>query len=384
MLRITSAFDSGAIVLEGIRSADGREHVDLSIRRDSHEDFAQWFHFRLVGARARPCTLRFVNASRCTYPQGWVGYRIAASYDGDDWFRIDTTYADGVLSADFTPEGDSVHIAYFEPYSWERHRALIGRVGRSPLAEVETLATTRDGRDLDAVRVAGPGGATGRRQVWIIARQHPGESMAEWFVEGLLERLVDPADALAREALEQATFHVVPNMNPDGSVRGNLRTSATGANLNREWLKPSKDRSPEVFAVRQRMEETGVDLFIDAHGDEALPYVFVAGSEMLPDFTDRQRVEQAAFVADFKAASPDFQDRYGYSPDKYSTDALKLASKWVGHRFGCLSLTLEMPFKDNADAPDARVGWNGARSKALGRAILEPMAKNLRRAVVPA
>ncbi len=23
-----------------------------------------------------------------------------------------------------------------------------------------------------------------RRQVWIVARQHPGESMAEWFMEG--------------------------------------------------------------------------------------------------------------------------------------------------------------------------------------------------------
>ena len=28
-------------------------------------------------------------------------------------------------------------------------------------------------------------------------------------------------------------------MNPDGSVRGNLRTNAAGANLNREWMTPS-------------------------------------------------------------------------------------------------------------------------------------------------
>lgn len=25
-----------------------------------------------------------------------------------------------------------------------------------------------------------------KRQVWIVARQHPGESMAEWFMEGAL------------------------------------------------------------------------------------------------------------------------------------------------------------------------------------------------------
>jgi murein tripeptide amidase MpaA len=27
--------------------------------------------------------------------------------------------------------------------------------------------------------------------VWLYARQHPGESMAEWWMEGALEKLVD-------------------------------------------------------------------------------------------------------------------------------------------------------------------------------------------------
>jgi murein tripeptide amidase MpaA len=30
-----------------------------------------------------------------------------------------------------------------------------------------------------------------------------------------------------------------------------------------------------------------------------------------------------------------------------------------------------MPFKDNANLPDARVGWNGARSASLGAAMLQ-------------
>jgi murein tripeptide amidase MpaA len=51
-----------------------------------------------------------------------------------------------------------------------------------------------------------------------------------------------------------------------------------GANLNREWLEPSADKSPEVQLVRKDAG-TGVDLFLDIHGDESLPYVFVAGTE---------------------------------------------------------------------------------------------------------
>jgi hypothetical protein len=51
---------------------------------------------------------------------------------------------------------------------------------------------------------------------------------AEWFMEGLLERLTSGSDAVARALLRQAVVYAVPNMNPDGSYRGHLRTNAAG------------------------------------------------------------------------------------------------------------------------------------------------------------
>src|SRR3546814_15223582 len=62
---------------------------------------------------------------------------------------------------------------------------------------------------------------------------------------GALERLTDVADPVARRLREKATFHIVPNMNPDGSFHGHLRTNAAGVNLNREWHAPTLERSPE-------------------------------------------------------------------------------------------------------------------------------------------
>ena len=82
-------------------------------------------------------------------------------------------------------------------------------------------------------------------------------------------------------------------MNPDGSYRGHLRTNAVGANLNREWLEPTMERSPEVYLVREQMLNIGVDMFLDIHGDEALPYNFVAGCEGNPSYDERnQALEQ--------------------------------------------------------------------------------------------
>jgi murein tripeptide amidase MpaA len=68
---------------------------------------------------------------------------------------------------------------------------------------------------------------------------------------------------------------------------------------------------------------------------------------------------------------------YGYAASKYNEELLTLASKYIGHTYKCLSLTLEMPFKDNANLPDPHVGWNGARSAALGAAMLQPILLSL-------
>ena len=332
--------------------------------------------------RCARCALEITltNAGATTYPNGWRDYRACASYDRVHWFRVPTRYVDGTLLISHRSERSSIYFAYFEPYLWERHLRLLAELEATGAAAISPLASTADGRDLDVVTLGSAGSARAdakkvAKKVWIIARQHPGESMAEWFAEGFMRRLVDRYDAVARRVLERCVVRVVPNMNPDGSVRGNLRASGTGANLNREWLNPTLERSPEVLAVRDCIHATGVDFFLDVHGDEALPYVFVAGAEMLPHFTAAQRLEQQRFCAAFERASPDFQTKHGYPSGSFSADSLKLASKYVADRFGCLSLTLEMPFKDNANLPDEKYGWNGARSARLGAALVQAIAE---------
>lgn len=372
MISVTSQFDAGAIE---VIAADRPDDIRLHIRADAAAEFRQWFYFRLQGARGAPCTMRFLNAGACTYPTGWKDYQVVASYDRHDWFRVPTSYDGSVMTVIHVPERDSVYYAYFEPYSWERHLDLIGRAERSPLARVRRLGTTVEGRDLDCITIGAAG--TAKQAVWVIARQHPGETMAEWFVEGLVDALLDAANPLARTLLARAVVHLVPNMNPDGSVRGNLRTNAAGANLNREWMAPSMETSPEVALVRAAIEAAPPAVFLDVHGDEALPYVFVAGNEMLPDFTPMQAAAQRLFCDAFRRANPDFQTVHGYPVGKYNADAMKLASKYIGHRYGVVSLTLEMPFKDNADLPDPRVGWSGARSARLGAAALQPILTGL-------
>lgn len=370
-LHISSHFDGGAI--EVIKLTDPK-NIELKLRRDNAADFAQWFYLCLHGAAGTPVVLNFINAGQSAYPTGWEGYRVTASDDHQNWCRLDTQFDGEVMRVAFTPASNCVYLAYFEPYSHERHLDLIGSAASSQHVTLERLGSTLDGRDMTLLHITDAASATSpqhKKKIWLIARQHPGETMGEWFVEGLLERLLDASDPVARVLLDKCQFWVVPHMNPDGAVRGNLRTNAAGANLNREWAAPSLDKSPEVFWVRQKMLEVGVDLSLDAHGDEGLPYNFVVGTEGTPGWGARIAALEEAFKSAWVAASPDFQATHCYARGRREEANMTLATNWIGQQFGCLAFTIEMPFKDNADLPSPETGWNGERSKNLGASVLQ-------------
>ena len=373
MISIDTAFDSGNIQVERIA---GPHEIVLTIGKDAHSDFYQWFHFRLSGAMDQRCIIRIIDLNNCAYPGGWPGYRACVSVDRQTWRRALTSFdaksANGTLTIEVTPSVDQLWLAYFAPYSMERHHDLIARIAARPGVRADVPGLSLDGRAIDRLIVG-----DGPKTVWLYARQHPGESMAEWWIEGALERLADPHDPVARLLRQQATFHIVPNMNPDGSFRGHLRTNAAGVNLNREWNAPSAEKSPEVLCVRQAMDKTGCDLAMDVHGDEAIPQVFIAGFEGIPSITPKQ----LALLADYKARlariTPDFQTAKGYPVARPGTANLAMSTNQLAERFGCLAMTLEMPFKDNDDLPCAEYGWSPQRSMQLGRdclaAIMEVM-----------
>ncbi len=363
---ISSNFDGGNIVVLNAKDA---ENIRLAIRPDNASDFFQWFYFRLTGAANTPCRLVVENAKDAAFKDGWDDYRACASYDRETWFRIETTnYDEGQLIIDVTPELDSLYIAYFAPFSQERHADMIAEALHHDAASLRVLGQTIDGRDMDCLSIG-----SGEKTIWITSRQHPGETMAEWWVEGFLARLLDDDDPVSRIMRGKARFHIVPNMNPDGSFRGNLRTNAAGANLNREWGVGNVQTCPEVHCVIQAMNADRPVMVMDVHGDEALPYNFIAGAEGIPGFTEKQGKDLEDFKVAYTAISPDFQTKHGYPVSAPGTSNMTYCTSFTAAEYDCLAMTLEMPFKDNADLPDADFGWSPERAARLGASSLDAM-----------
>lgn len=362
---IDAAFDAGNIEVLSIAGTTAR----LAIRKDHQSDFYQWFHFRVANCAGQELVLKITGLEGSAYPGGWPGYRAAVSEDREFWGRAESSYdaaeEGGTLTVRYRPGGSMAWFAYFAPYSMERHHDLVAGAALSDGVTHRVLGYSLDGQPIDCLDLG-----EGTRQVWLYARQHPGESMAEWWMEGALDCLTDPADPVGRKLRQLCRFHIVPNANPDGSRRGHLRTNAAGINLNREWASPSAEKSPEVLAIRNAMDETGVDFAMDVHGDEAIAAVFLAGFEGIPSWSEELQAGYDRYKAILSRRTPDFQTRLGYPVAGKGKANLAMSTNQLAERFGAVSMTLEMPFKDNNDLPCAAQGWSPERSAILGRDCL--------------
>lgn len=367
-MNISANFDGGKIQ---VLDATDPQNLQLSIPNDTQSEFFQWFYFRLMGGQGQSLNLRIVNAGQASYPEGYEGYQTVASYDREHWFRVPTRFEEGELIIEHTPEFNSVYYAYFAPYSYEQHLNLVHQAQLSSECELISIGKTVEGRDIDLLVVGEPDEQ--KKKIWVIARQHPGETMAEWFMQGLIGRLLDENDPVSRSLLSKAVFYLVPNMNLDGSIAGNLRVNTKGFNYNREWAEPSIENSPEVFHVRNLMDQYGCDLNLDIHGDETLPYNFISGIEGIPSFDERLKKLTDIFIGSWIASCPDFQDNHGYPKNEPGKGNLTICSKHIGERYKCLSLTIEMPFKDNNDLPEPECGWSPDRSILFGESVLQPI-----------
>jgi murein tripeptide amidase MpaA len=121
------------------------------------------------------------------------------------------------------------------------------------------------------------------------------------------------------------------------------------------------------------MDRTGVDFAMDVHGDEAIAANFLAGFEGIPSLKPDQQALFHRFSDELVRLSPDFQTQKGYEIPGPGRANLSMSTAQLAERFGAVSMTLEMPFKDNDDLPDPDQGWSPDRSRLLAHSCLDAL-----------
>ena len=362
-MRIDADFECGNIIVQELTDTG----AILFIRPDSEAEYFQWFYFRVIGVPDIARTFKFANAGEASYVKAWQYYRVLVSYDEKNWFRIPTKYDGSTLTIKHTAVESTTSYAFFVPYLTAQREALLQECESSLLVTRRSIGRSHLGKQLDMVEIGDAVHPV--RKIWVIARQHAGESMAEWATEGLIKRLLDPLDSASHALLSKAKVYVVPNINPDGSALGNLRANAAGVDLNRSWAEPD-DKCPEIVAIQKAMKEIGVDFFLDMHGDEERPFIWVGH----PDVNQSTKAKQIQHQLEQELAERNPEIRP--APKELGEeviDNLGLASNWVAATFNCPAWITELPFAKPADMGDEADSMLQEGCLRFGRTCVEAL-----------
>ena len=108
-----------------------------------------------------------------------------------------------------------------------------------------------------------------KKSVFMIGRQHPGETVGSHVIKGCIDFLLSDSDE-AKKLREIYDFQILPMMNPDGVIVGNSRTGFAGCDLNRRWTKPNEVIHPEIYYTKNLILKTSmnqnISFIIDFHG----------------------------------------------------------------------------------------------------------------------
>ncbi len=367
---IDDDFPGGAIRVVCARK---RGAIELALRGDTAADVKQWFCFRVASETSRE--LAIIDAAQSSFAGAWERYQAMASTDGRRWRRAPSELDGDALVIRHAGRAAPTWYAYFAAYSERRLARVLSALADVDHATVLTVGETVEGRELPVVAFGDPHAA---HTVWVIARQHPGETPASWAAEGLMARLADAEDDAVRALLREARVMVAPLVNLDGAHLGNHRTNAAGVDLNRCWDDPDAEAAPEVAALLAAIEASSVDLFLDVHADESSPFAFPSGCEGNPAWDDDQAASEGALRADLAELSPDFIDECWYGDDEPGEAEMSAASNAIAERFGVTALTLELPMGDDGDGriPD---GWSPVRATELGALLVDALGRAIAR-----
>eukprot|EP00927_Polykrikos_kofoidii_P006342 TRINITY_DN12577_c0_g1_i3.p1 TRINITY_DN12577_c0_g1~~TRINITY_DN12577_c0_g1_i3.p1 ORF type:complete len:784 (-),score=134.17 TRINITY_DN12577_c0_g1_i3:98-2449(-) len=149
---------------------------------------------------------------------------------------------------------------------------------KTPEALSELAGGTKLAQDLEKPH---PFRFPGRAVCFFSGRVHPGETPAQWAINGLLRFVLsdDPRAAILRR---RCVFKIVPMLNPDGVALGHTRTSSLGYDLNRCYRNPAVDQHESVFVVKEMLlgwaSRGDLLLYVDCHAHTSRRGCFLFGN----------------------------------------------------------------------------------------------------------
>jgi hypothetical protein len=333
---------------------------------------ALWFRVRLrrlASGSARPWLILRHVGSLLGGGDG-AGIQPVARADHGPWRRLERgepiIHADGRGDAAWLlPEAAAaIEVALCLPYGDEELIALQADGGAA--LRVAPIGTSEGGRPL--LRLSTGDGAVGstRAGLYLLARQHAGESPGSWVLDGLLRRL---AGAGADAPLAWA----IPFVDVDGVATGAYGKDRHPVDYNRSWWRMG--RRHEVQCIMRDIgswrKRCAPRLCLDLHAPGALEregcygYLSIGGHPANPEAAAwSERIAQA--LGPGFAAEP--FSRHADYPSRWPRDTHPSFGSWATDQ-GLAAISLEIPYQGKGDS-----AWNAAEYREIGARIADALS----------
>lgn len=287
----------------------------------------------------------------------------AVRYAAEDWRRLPpgkpAPTDDGRMGAWWTldPPISFVDVALCYPYGQPEVGALVQETGAY---RVETIGVSEGGRPM--LRLANRFGSPDTRQtpgVYIIARQHSGETPGSWVLDGLLRRMAEAADA-------GPIVWAVPLVDIDGVEAGRYGKDHPPHDHNRAWGRPPMRHEAMVIQAdaRRWAERCHPVLMLDLHAPGICEtdgvYAYLNG----PDADEGWSDLMAQHLGDL-VGQP--FGRIANYPSRFATGH---ATRFFGEQIGCPALAIETPYTRCGERAMSREGYREV-GMHLAEAILQ-------------
>jgi murein tripeptide amidase MpaA len=246
-----------------------------------------WFYFRMDDVADLDLTIDLVGFEGEYDYQPHEGnvatMQPSCSSDGRNWTHFAKNQLEWIarpatLRIRCRPTGNHLFIARVRPYTNGELKRWLDDVRGHPCLQQAVVGKTAEGRPMLLLTVTNPKVAdTGKKIIWLMARQHSWEAGTSWAVEGALRFLLSD-DERAAEIRDQCMVKLFPMADPDGVVRGGVRFNKFGYDLNRNWDNVDAKLTPEIYTQRKAIldwVDSGhrLDLFLTIHETETIDYL---------------------------------------------------------------------------------------------------------------
>lgn len=264
--RVTDRIEYGN--LANPRLTEGTDTLEVGFMAHPHGGIETlWFCFRLERLKAGPFKkVRIVLENLDTVLGGGRPDRICPviKAPGGEWERLPPGQVrlleDGRRHAvwDLPAPASSVDVAACYPYGMPEVRELVEDCGG--FYRMDEIGISQEGRPI--VRLSNhPGEEDGNRPgVYLIARQHSGETPGSWVLDGILRRFAEEGDGAP-------LIWCAPLANIDGVEEGDYGKDPFPHDLNRAWGRPPMRHEVLVLQKDARLWKKRCDprIFLDVH-----------------------------------------------------------------------------------------------------------------------